>query len=584
MTPVFIPNSDPDRVRVATYARQSHANEDDSQASPLAQRQSGEAYTASQPNWEHVAHYEDIGISGYDPDAYRPEYEEMMQDVRDGKLDVIVVPALSRLTRKGVMDALQIREELEKHGVGLVSIAEPFVNTAQDNPFAVAFFALIAALAHQESKNKSEFITRAMAKHHERGGHVSGSLPWWADVEQVHVDGVTIRRLKPQPEMVPLAKRIIKMGTEGMSYNSISDTLQDEGVPSPARMNSRLRAQLEQARNRRATGPEDDAPAEWSANIVARFLLDPRIAGFAAEPTTRKTLARTILRDDSGDPIAPHVGIIAPAEWYELQEVLKGRKRHRKKPRSGKESFLGSWGILRCGICGSGMNVSWTDRTYVCNLRRTVGSIPRHVLRVPMAETDDVVSRRMWTRIGALDPATNDDDAALLHEATTRFAHNNTNAALDADRKAVQAQLEHVQGTLAQLYEDRADGLYAGKTGRAAFSKQVHKLTAHEESCTERLAELNEAARVATVLPLEEWAGGGDDPMSPGSPWSVWTLDERREFTAIWVDAIHIAPMGPRSTWGPRGDRWGRTNRRVSITWATAREDEDESAEQVAAE
>lgn len=571
MTPILVPNSDPDRVRVATYARQSHKNETDSQASPLAQRQSGEAYTASQPGWAHVAHYEDVGISGFDPDAYRPGYEEMMEDVRAGKLDVIVVLALSRLTRKGVMDALVIRTELDEYGVGLVSVTEPFINTSHDNPFSVAFFALIAALAHQESKNKSEFIRRSFAQIRERGGHISGSAPWWAEAEEVTADKVTIRRLKPDEEMRPLALRIIEMGESGMTYTRIASALTEENTPTPAALSKHLAGQRNQGLSLRKGGDSDSGPAEWSASVVLRFLKDPRIGGFAVEATNRHKASHTILRDDNGDPVAPHVGLIPPERWYALQEVLQGRKREMAPQREGTRTLLGTWGLLRCGTCGSSMTVSrGSTPAYVCNLGRTVGDAPRHKIRVPMADTDDIVARALWTRLPALDPATNDSDAELLAEATRRYAHNNANAAVEADRLAVQAQLDHVRGTLEQLYADRADGLYAGSTGRAMFAKQAQQLTAHEESCTTRLEALNEAAHTSATIPLNDWAGDTDeDPLGPGSPWGMWSVEERRGFAAIWLDAVHVLPSGPQSGWGPKGDIYGRTRRRVRFTWAS---------------
>ncbi|MEU3516793.1 recombinase family protein [Streptomyces sp. NPDC006654] len=71
-----------DMVRAVTYGRQSHKSETDSQASPQMQKDKGIAYINSQDRWTHVGHYEDIGLSGYDPNVYRPDFERLLEDAR----------------------------------------------------------------------------------------------------------------------------------------------------------------------------------------------------------------------------------------------------------------------------------------------------------------------------------------------------------------------------------------------------------------------------------------------------------------------------------------------------------------------
>lgn len=577
--------SDQDSVRVVYYVRQSHKNETDSMSSPLAQARSCEAYIQSQPGWKLVkpGGFSDIGISGYDPNAYRPGYEEMMQWVNDGKVDVVVIFALSRLTRQGAREALRIHGVMQEKGVALVSTTEPFINTAHDNPFSVAFFALIAALAEQESKNKSEFITNAFKELKERGSHSSGVVPWWAEAEQVNVDGVTIRRLKPhsEKERVALAMRIIEMaeGTPdepAKAGNAIANTLSDEGVPVPAKWNGNLTKSLEAAAKRRKGAATDHEP-QWDSNVVLRFLRDPRIAGFAIEAgrgkNSNKTLKRAILRDADGNPVAPHTGLIAPARWFALQEVLDGNKRERKPQRNGGEmTLLGSWGISDCGLCGSGMTVARAGMgAYVCNLRRRVGEVDRHTVKVPMPEADRVVAQMVWTRLMALDMR-NEDDAALVAEAARRFAHNNANPEVEAERLAVKAQLAHVRGSIKQTIEDR--DLYKGRTGRALWAEQMEKLAAHEESCEARLKELEESLTTTQTLPFEAWTGGYEDPLDEEAPWSQWTIEERRGFLALWIDKVHIAPAPERipgqfNTRDPEAV-FKRTLNRITVDWAKA--------------
>lgn len=101
----------------------------------------------SSKGWNDAGHFEDVGKSGWDPSIHRPGFEEMMTAVRGGHVDAVVVFSLSRLTRRGALEAMRIIEELESHGVRLVSVEEPYLDTS--TPVGVGILAIIAGLAQQ---------------------------------------------------------------------------------------------------------------------------------------------------------------------------------------------------------------------------------------------------------------------------------------------------------------------------------------------------------------------------------------------------------------------------------------------------
>ncbi|MFI1705519.1 recombinase family protein [Streptomyces griseoruber] len=565
-----------DMVRAVTYGRQSHKSETDSQASPLMQRDKGIAYINSQDNWRHTGHYEDVGLSGYDPNVYRPDFERLMEDARARKFDVVVIYMLSRLTRQGAAEAMKIQQELASYGVALVSTQEPFINTSDDNPFGVAFFALIAGLAHQESKNKSKFIRDAFAALKAKGSHSSGPVPYGFDVEMVQADGLTLRMLKPGqtsdaeigPDSTPAdnVKHVIERAESGMKENAIATLMTEKRAKTPLESldEDAAKARIEAARKRRKNGSTDAAGMEWSDKVVRRILRDPRLAGFAIGPVDPKTRDRTLLRDEEGQPVRPHEGFIEPKRWYDLQALLDGRKRTKQPSRGGSMTFLGSWGVLRCGLCGAGMTISNVDSTYVCNLRRSIGDVPKHVMRIRMDDADSVVASRLWAKVATLDPE-DDDDVAILAAAAERFAVQGANPEAAAELAEQEAQLEHVQASMKELYADRKDGLYEGPTGRAAFRDTIQKYRAHETRCTARIDELRAAATTSTRLPLDEWAADSDngDPMEPGGLWERWSVEDRRAFLALFVDSVTVNSSTTR-----RGKAWDRANGRIEIEWA----------------
>lgn len=564
-----------DMVRAVTYERQSHKSETDSQASPKMQRDKSVAYIKSQDNWVHIeTDYSDVGLSGYDPNVYRPGFERLMEDARAKKFDVVVIYMLSRLTRQGAAEALKIQQELAKYGVALVSTQEPFINTSDDNPFGVAFFALIAGLAHQESKNTSKFIRDAFAELKAKGSHSSGPVPFGFKAEPVQVDKLTIRKLSPQPlghGPGDAVRLIIKKAQEGTVPNSIADELTKEKIPTPLESLPPEKAEeLRKAALKRRKGDNDTAPAEWSTTVVVRILRDPRLAGFAIGPVDPKTRRRTILRDDEGQPIRPHEGFMEPKDWFDLQKILDGR-RPKRKDRAGKLSLLGSWGITFCGRCDTTMTTAYSTEQYACNLRRTVGDVPKHTLRITMSALDNVVATRVWARVTALDPG-DEDDVQLLVAAAERFAVQAANPEAAEELAEQEAQLEHVQLSLRELYKDRSEGLYEGSTGQQAFRDTVKKYQAHEATCTARVAELKDAAVSSTVLPLNDWVTDeSGDPFGRGGVWNRWDVYERRSFLALFVDRVVVKPTEARG-WDARR----AVDERVEIEWAKPKKKADE--------
>ena len=120
----------PRRLRCAIYTRKSSEEGLDMEFNSLdAQRDSGETYIASQKHEGWVAlpaRYDDGGFSG--GNMQRPGLQRLLDDVRDGKIDIIVVYKIDRLTRS-LADFARIVEMLDRQGASFVSITQQFSTT-----------------------------------------------------------------------------------------------------------------------------------------------------------------------------------------------------------------------------------------------------------------------------------------------------------------------------------------------------------------------------------------------------------------------------------------------------------------------
>lgn len=114
-------------LRCAVYTRKSVSEGLEKDFNTLvAQREAGENYIRSQKQegWVLVdKHYDDGGFSGGNME--RPALRELFDDIENGKIDIVVVYKVDRLSRS-LMDFAKIIELFERHNVSFVSVTQHF--------------------------------------------------------------------------------------------------------------------------------------------------------------------------------------------------------------------------------------------------------------------------------------------------------------------------------------------------------------------------------------------------------------------------------------------------------------------------
>lgn len=121
--------------------------------------------------WTEAGHVELRGISGKDS-VRSQEFERLDNDVRAGKIDVVVVTALDRVSRS-VKDFLIFFEFLTEHGVEFVSLREGFDTTSPQGKLQAT---ILMALAEFERALTAQRTSEAMADRAERGLWNGGQL------------------------------------------------------------------------------------------------------------------------------------------------------------------------------------------------------------------------------------------------------------------------------------------------------------------------------------------------------------------------------------------------------------------------
>ena len=188
-------------LRCAIYTRKSTEEGLDQPFNSLdAQREACAAYVKSQASlgWKLVAKpYDDGGISGGTMD--RPALQDLLEDIKAGRVDVVVVYKIDRLTRS-LMDFARIVEVFDRHEVSFVSVTQQFNTTTSMGRLTLN---VLLSFAQFEREVTSERIRDKIAASKKKGMWMGGPVPIGYRTEG--------KRLVIEPSEADLVRRLFDL-------------------------------------------------------------------------------------------------------------------------------------------------------------------------------------------------------------------------------------------------------------------------------------------------------------------------------------------------------------------------------------
>ncbi|QTD57202.1 recombinase family protein [Parasphingorhabdus cellanae] len=207
------------KTRCAIYTRKSTEDGLEQAFNSLdAQRDACAAYILSQTHegWEGSSElYDDGGFSG--GSMKRPGLEQLLQDVKAGKVDVIVVYKVDRLTRS-LADFAKIVEILDEHGASFVSVTQSFNTTTSMGRLTLN---VLLSFAQFEREVTGERIRDKIAASKKKGMWMGGPVPIGYDLGD--------RKLLINHEESKTVQHIFKRYTELRSVPQLVDELARQG-------------------------------------------------------------------------------------------------------------------------------------------------------------------------------------------------------------------------------------------------------------------------------------------------------------------------------------------------------------------
>ena len=170
------------RLRCAVYTRKSSEEGLEQSFNSLdAQREACAAYVASQRHegWQLLpTYYDDGGFSGGSME--RPALTRLLADVEAGRVDVVVVYKVDRLTR-ALSDFAKIVDVFDRRGVSFVSVTQAFNTTSSMGRLTLN---VLLSFAQFEREVTSERIRDKIAASKRKGMWMGGLPPLGYDVAE----------------------------------------------------------------------------------------------------------------------------------------------------------------------------------------------------------------------------------------------------------------------------------------------------------------------------------------------------------------------------------------------------------------
>ena len=305
-------------IRVAAYARVS-SDKDAAFHSLEAQTEYYRDYVAAHPDWELVSIYSDNGISG--TTTNRPEFQRMLQDCRDGKIDLVITKSVTRFARNTVI-LLETIRELKRLGVDTYFEKEDMHGISPDGELLIT---LLAMYAEEEARSASENQKWRIRKKFEKGE------PWGGKMLGYRLcDG----QLTIVPEEAEIVRQIFSDYLSGMGCYRIAKKLILQGA-TPDNGNTWVSASI-----RRILTNE-----KYTGNMILQKTFHPDFRTKVGK-VNRGEVRKYYVADS-------HEAIIDQMTFEKVQAemALRAEKSSKARKSTTNESRLFS-GLLICGNCG----------------------------------------------------------------------------------------------------------------------------------------------------------------------------------------------------------------------------------------
>lgn len=392
--------------------------------------------------------YADNGFSG--TNFERPEFTRLMNDVKTGKVNCIVVKDLSRLGRNYIETGNLIENVFPFLNVRFIAVTDNFdTNEGGGVENMVASFKNLVNDVY--AKDISRKIITAFRTKQKNGEYIGLVAPYGYLKSAENKNKFVI-----DEKTAPAVKKIFELYAGGYGLDRIARIMNESDYDCPRKYRYSIGI----------TKSDRYKNSKWGRTTINTILTNRAYIGDMVQGKVKQELCNNIVmhytnKDDWIVVEGTHEAIIERNLFFEVQDILEKKKteqavrRKKSKSREYKEENLLK-GRIKCGCCGKSMNLAQNvrgnsiSRSYYCSgykeLREAVCTNKNRINKSSVeSKVLESIKKCIFNNI---------DESSL----SLQIADKNTQ---DIKMRMVQIEraIRQTNSKIADLYKDVSDGL-----------------------------------------------------------------------------------------------------------------------------
>ncbi len=461
--------------------------------------------------------YSDNGYSG--KNTARPAFNNMINDIKSGKISAVVVYKLDRISRS-ILDFSNMMELFQKYDVNFISATEKFDTSS---PMGRAMLNICIVFAQLERETIQQRVADAYSARSKKGFYMGGKIPYGFSKVPIVLNGVHTSKYVRNDIEAEDIRKIYEMYS--LPTVTLGDVLRELNKESPYNKRGKLwsTARLSELIRNPVYCKADYSIYEfyksYGANIYNEIEDFQGINGlymYKGDNPNRKTWDLK----DREIVVAPHEGLVESDLWLKCRKKILGN--HQVKESKPKNSWL--CGVVKCNNCGyaSVIKKSKTKagRYFVCSCAMCSKNCTGIGRTVYADELEQSIKKEIECKINSL---------SITAPVTV---YN------EKEKHIEQLKLE-----ISKLDDKIAVFIEKLEEADTALMKHINnKVTELENKKQVYIRELDELERSEPDFSVDEIT----DCMSV---WDIMSFDDKRAIVKILIKRIFVSSTGYSIEW-----------------------------------
>ena len=425
---------------VAIYCRLSVDDGTNLESMSIASQKTMLTEYVKKQGWKLIDIYVDDGYSGVNFE--RPNFQRMIHDIEQGRINLVIVKDLSRLGRNYIMCGQYTEIYFPEKNVRFIALNDG-IDTLYSNNDIAPFKNILNDMYAKDISVKIRSSLHAKAR---KGQFLPPYAPYGflKSPEDKHI-------LIINEEIAPHIRRMFELSSSGVSTKKIAKILEEDGVLTPLDYRNSKKNSVNGTFQKKYT---------WDGAVVRWILRNPVYAGHNVQCRKRVQSYRTkkIVPNKREDWIIvenTHQAIVSQELFDTVQKSLDGRLRFVK--RTGKPQIFSK--LFYCAECGYSM--LHHDRTnypkyYSCGKYRTDGTKACTSHHITYENLYKIVLEDIQRHVKLIE----EDEGKAIQEilSVKCYAEEKQLAKAKKELKQAKKRLEEMDARIKRVYEDNLSG------------------------------------------------------------------------------------------------------------------------------